>query len=68
MELVSTFKLNDILEILRVSFSYFEMFFVFVLRFGVFLIKFGLIDERMQSESFQGRLNDQNIAGPKSKF
>ena len=68
MELVSTFKLNDILKIFRVSFSYSEMFYAFVLRFGIFPIKFGWIDERMQSESFQGRLNDQNIARSKSKF
>ena len=58
IELVSTFKLNDILKIFRVSFSYSEMFYAFVLRFGIFLIKFGWIDERMQSESSQGRLND----------
>ena len=44
------------------------MFYVFVLRFGIFIIKFGWIDERMQSESFQERLNAQNIAGSKSTF
>ena len=68
MELVSTFKLNDILVIFRVSFSYSEMFYAFVLRFEIFFIKFWWFDERMQSESFQGRLNDQNIARSKSKL
>ena len=38
------------------------MFYAFVLQFGIFLIKFEWIDEGMQSESFQGRLDDQNIA------
>ena len=68
MELVLTLKLNEILKIFRVSFSYFEIFYMFVLRFGIFIIKFRWIDERMQSESSQGRLNYQNIAGPKSTF
>ena len=44
------------------------MFYTFVLRFGIFLIKFEWIDEDVQSESFQGRLDDQNIAGSKSIF
>ena len=68
MELVSTLKLIDILKIFRVSFSYFEMFYAFVLQFGIFPGGFEWIDEGMQSESFQGRLNDQNIARSKSKF
>ena len=60
--------LNDILVIFRVSFSYFEMFYAFVLQFWIFLIKFEWLDEDMQSESFQGRLDDQNIASSKSTF
>ena len=66
--LVSTFKLNDILVIFRVSFSYLEMFYAFVLQFGIFLIKLEWIDELMQRESFWGRLNDQKIAGSKWIF
>ena len=62
------FELKDNLKIFRVSFSYFEMCYVFVLQFGIFLIKFEWIDEGIQSESFQGRLDDQNIAPPKSRF
>ena len=52
--------------IFSVRFSYFVMLYVFVLWFGIFPIKFGCIDERMQSESSQGRLNNQNIAGSNS--
>ena len=54
--------------IFRVSFSYFEMFYVVVLQFGIFPGRFEWINELMQSESFWGRLNDQNIARSKSRF
>ena len=68
MELVSTFKLNEVLVIFRVSFSYLEIFYAFDLQFGIFPGGCESIDEGMQSESFQGRRDAQNIAGSKSTF